>query len=305
MTTVKIEGLPYPCRTVSARRRLDLKREIETLHNDGKLADIVYRKYSRIFNCPMPKRYSESGSLIVAAVPRPQETVGFSWKGTTHWLLLPPSYIRYWEVTKQVESLLNQLLKPQGYRAIFARVPQKIAATRSGLAQYGRNNITYVPGCGSLHMLVTYYSDLPCSDDTWQEPEIMPQCQTCSACARACPSQAISSDGFTLRQDLCITLYSGYSGGLDIPGWLDTSWIECLIGCMKCQRICPENRAYVKWIEKNETFSEEETQLLRAGLTKDALPGSIRDKLDRMGLIRFFGLKKCLEMFSRKLTILL
>jgi len=74
---------------------------------------------------------------------------------------------------------------------------------------------------------------------------------------------------------------------------------------MKCQRICPGNRAYVKWIEKNETFSEEETQLLRAGLSEDALPGAIRAKLDRMGLIRFFGLKKCLEMFSRKLTILL
>jgi len=70
-------------------------------------------------------------------------------------------------------------------------------------------------------------------------------------------------------------------------------------------RICPENRAYVKWIEKNETFSEEETQLLRAGLTEDALPGATREKLERMGLIRFFGLNKCLEMFSRKLTILL
>jgi len=305
MTTVKIEDLPYPCRIVSARRREDLKKEIETLHADGKLADIVYRKYSRIFDCPMPKRYSESGSLIVAAVPRPQETMGFSWKGTTHWLLLPPSYIRYWEITEQVESLLNQLLKPRGYRAVFARVPQKIAAARSGLAQYGRNNITYVPGCGSLHMLVTYYSDMPCFDDTWQEPEIMPQCQTCSACAGACPSKAISKDGFIIQQDRCITLYSGYSGSLDFPDWLDPSWIECLIGCMKCQRICPENRPYVKWIEKNETFSEAETQLLRKGLTKDTLPGSIRDKLDRMGLIRFFGLKKCLEMLSRKLTLLL
>ncbi len=305
MTTVKIEDLPYPCRIVSARRREDLKKEIETLHADGKLADIVYRKYSRIFDCPMPKRYSESGSLIVAAVPRPQETVGFSWKGTTRWLLLPPSYIRYWEITEEVESLLKQLLKPQGYRVVFARVPQKIAATRSGLAQYGRNNITYVPGCGSLHMLVTYYSDMPCPDDTWQEPEILPQCRTCSACAGACPSKAISKDEFIIQQDRCITLYSGYSGGLDFPGWLDPSWIECLIGCMKCQRICPENRAYVKRIEKNETFSEEETQLLRMGLTEDTLPGSIRDKLDRMGLIRFFGLKKCLEMLSRKLTLLL
>ncbi len=305
MTTTNIEGLPYPNRIVSARRRDDLKKEIDTLHADGKLADLVYRSYSRIFDCPMPEGFSESGSLIVAAVPRPQETIGFTWKGTTHWLLLPPSYIRYWEITEQVESLLNQLLKPRGYRVVFARVPQKIAATRSGLAQYGRNNITYVPGCGSMHMLVTYYSDMPCSEDTWQEPGIMPQCRTCTAFAGACPSEAISKDGFIIRQDRCITLYSGYSGGLEFPGWLEPSWIECLIGCMKCQRICPENRAYVKEIEKNETFSEEETQLLRGGLTEETLPGSIRDKLERMGLIRFFGMKKCLEMLSRKLTLLL
>jgi epoxyqueuosine reductase len=305
MTTVKIEDLPYPCRIVSARRREDMKQEIDTLHADGKLADIVYRSYSRIFDCPMPEGYTESGSLIVAAVPHPQETVGFSWKGSTHWLLIPPSYVKYWEITEQVESLLYRLLKPHGYRAVFARVPQKITATRSGLAQYGRNNITYVPGCGSFYMLVTYYSDMPCPDDTWQEPEIMPQCSTCSACVKSCPTGAISKDRFTIRQDRCITLYSGYSGGLDFPDWLDSSWIECLIGCMKCQRICPQNQAYVKWIEKSETFSEEETQLLRAGLTENDLPGSIRDKLDRMGLIRFFGLTKCLEMLSRKLTLLL
>jgi len=305
MMTANIDDLPYPHRTVSARRREDLKKEIDTLHADGKLADIVYRSYSRIFDCPMPEGYSESGSLIVAAVPRPQETIGFSWKGATHWLLLPPSYIRYWEITEQVESLLNQRLKPHGYGVTFARVPQKIAAARSGLAQYGRNNITYVPGCGSFHMLVTFYSDMPRPDDTWQEPEIMPQCQTCSACAAACPSKAISRDGFMIQQDRCITLYSGYSGGLDFPDWLDASWIECLIGCMKCQRSCPENRAYVKWIEQNESFSEEETQLLRTGLDENDIPGSIRDKLDRMGLIRFFGLKKCLETLSYKLKLLL
>ncbi len=48
---------------------------------------------------------------------------------------------------------------------------------------------------------------------------------------------------------------------------------------MKCQRTCPENRAYVKWSEKNETFSDEETQLLRTDLTANDIPGSIRDKL--------------------------
>lgn len=305
MTNVNIDDLPYPHRIVSARRREDMKKEIDTLHADGKLADIVYRSYTRIFDCPMPEGYTESGSLIIAAVPRPQETIGFSWKGTTHWLQLPPSYIRYWEITEQVEALLNQRLKPHGYSTAFARVPQKIAAARSGLAQYGRNNIAYVPGCGSLHMLVTYYSDMPCPNDTWQEPGIMPQCQKCSACAAACPSKAIPHDGFLIQQDRCITLYSGYSGGLDFPDWLEPSWIECLIGCMKCQRSCPENRAYVKWIEQNESFSEEETKLLRSGLTENDIPSSIHEKLDRMGLIRFFGLKKLLEVLSRKLNLLL
>jgi epoxyqueuosine reductase len=305
MTTLSIDGIPYPHRILSARRREDMRKEIETLHTDGKLADIVYRSYRRIFDCLMPEGYSESGSLIVAAVPRPQETVGFSWKGSTHWLLLPPTYIRYWEITYQLESKLNELLKPQGYKAKFACVPQKIAAARSGLARYGRNNITYVPGCGSLHMLVTYYSDMPCPDDAWQEAEIMTQCQTCKACAGACPTKAISKDGFTIRQDRCLTLYSGYSGSLDFPGWLNQSWFECLIGCMKCQRICPENKSYINWIEENETFTEEETRLLREGLTEDNLPAEIRDKLDRLDLIRFFDLKNCLEMLARKLTLLL
>lgn len=305
MTTVNFDDLPYPHRIVSAQRREDMKKEIDTLHADGKLADIVYRSYIRIFDCPMPEGYTESGSLIIAAVPRPQETVGFSWKGMTHQLLLPPTYVRYWEITEQVEALLNQRLKTHGYSAAFARVPQKIAATCSGLAQYGRNNIAYVPGCGSLHMLATYYSDMPCPNDTWQEPIMMPQCQKCSACVNACPSKAIPLDGSTIQQDRCITLYSGYSGGLDFPDWLDDSWIECLIGCMKCQRTCPENRAYVKWIEQNESFSEEETQLLRSGLTENDLPEAIRDKLERTGLIRFFGLKRLLEVLSRKLNLLL
>ncbi|MGE5342126.1 MAG: hypothetical protein ACM3SY_11685 [Candidatus Omnitrophota bacterium] len=303
--TVNLEGLPYPYRIVSARRRGDIKNEIEMLHDSGKLADMVYRSYSRIFDCRMPDGYSESGSLIVMAIPRPQETIGFSWKGDIKWLLLPPSYIRYWEITEEAESLLNQRLEPHGYRATFARLPQKIAATRSGLAQYGRNNITYVPECGSLHMLATFYSDMPCTDDTWHDPQLMPRCQTCSACAAVCPSEAIPVDGFLIRQDRCITLYSGYFGGMEFPEWLDPSWVECLIGCMKCQRACPENRAHVNWIETNETFSEDETHLLRGGLSEETVSDSIRERLDRMGLIRFFGLKNCLEIFARKLPLLL
>lgn len=305
MSAPNFENFPYPYRIISARRREDLKNEIETLHSTGQLPDIVYRSYTRIFDCPLPQGFSDSASIFVTAVPRPQETIGFEWNGSIHPLLIPPTYIGFWEYTAKVKHLLNEIVSPYGYQLEYARIPQKIAATRCGLAKYGRNNISYVPGYGSLHMLVTYYIDMPCTQDTWQEPQLMEQCRTCSACSAACPSKAIPKNGHLIKQDRCLTLYSGYSGKLDFPQWLDTSWVECLVGCMRCQRICPENRPYINWIEQSETFTQEETRLMREGLTEETLPQNIREKLDRTDLIRFFGLKECLEMLSKKLNLLL
>lgn len=304
MTITQIEGFPYPHRIVSAKRRNDLKNEIDSLHSGGKIADIVFRNYGS-FECPIPDGYSESGSLIITAIPRPMETIGFTWKGSVQWILVPPSYIGYWDILKQTESVLTDMLAPMGYRPILCRVPQKLAAVRSGLAKYGRNNIAYVPDFGSFHMLLTFYSDMPCPEDEWNEPELMPQCTNCSACKNACPTGAISDDSFIIDHERCITLYSGYIPGLDYPEWMDKSSIDCLIGCIKCQRNCPVNLPLTKNIEKNESFTEEETQLLRTGLNDGTLPDSIREKLTRLNLIQFFGVEKCLNMLSKKLNMFL
>jgi len=175
---------------------------------------------------------------------------------------------------------------------------------RSGLARYGRNNITYVPGLGSFHMLVSYYSSLPCEREDWVEPQLLERCESCTACRRACPTEAIAEDRFVVRQDRCITFYSGYSGPQEHPEWLDPSWIECLIGCRRCQIVCPENRPFRRRVEDGWEFSEEETAMLLEGLTGATVPAATRGKLEAMGLIEFFGLEECLQMLSRKLAIL-
>jgi epoxyqueuosine reductase len=153
-------------------------------------------------------------------------------------------------------------------------------------------------------MLVSYYSSLPCEQEEWVEPQLLARCESCTACRRACPTGAIPEDRFAVRQDRCITFYSGYSGPQEHPEWLDPSWVECLIGCRRCQIVCPENRPFRRWVEDGWEFSEEETAMLLEGLTAATLPPATRAKLNAMGLIEFFGLEECLEMLSRKLGIL-
>ena len=311
MTSAQLEGangplmgVPFVHRMVPAARRDDLREEIEAAHDAGLLSDLIFRSYTRIFNCPLPDADAGARSLIVGALPHPQSRVTFARRGSRFTVLVPPSYIRYWDLTRQAEDALNDLLAPQGHWARFARVPQKALAVHSGLGSYGRNNIVYVPGLGSFHMLVSYYSSLPCEEDRWLKPRLLERCERCTACRRACPTGAIPEDRTALRQERCITFYSGYSGPQELPEWLDPEWIECLVGCRHCQIVCRENRPFRNWVEDDWEFSEAETSLLLDGLTAATVPEAIRAKLDAMGLIEFFGLEECLQMLSSKLAIL-
>jgi len=78
-------------------------------------------------------------------------------------------------------------------------------AARTGVARYGRNNITYVPEHGSFHRLVAYYTDLDLGLDQWQEREALPACKTCDLCQKACPASVISRDTFVIRVERCLT----------------------------------------------------------------------------------------------------
>lgn len=299
-----IGGVPFPHRIVPAWRRLDLRREIEAAREAGLLSDLIFRSYARIFDCPLPEDCTDPQSLIIGALPHPQSRVTFTWGGSRRTVLIPPSYVRYWELTRQGEKHLNRLLAPEGHWVRFAPVPQKTLAVRSGLARYGRNNIAYVRGLGSFHLLVSYYSSLPCENDDWLESRLLDRCAQCTACLKSCPTGAIAMDRLALHQDRCITFYSGYSGPQELPAWLKPDWIECLVGCRRCQIVCPENRAFREWIEDDWELTEEDTELLLNGLTPATLPSALYAKLDAMGLIEFFGLAECLQMLARKLTIL-
>lgn len=77
-------------------------------------------------------------------------------------------------------------------------------------------------------------------------------------------------DRFLLHAEHCLTYHN--EGAAELPAWVDPSWHHCLIGCMKCQSACPENKAFLGWFDDRDEFAENETQLLVKRTSFDQLP---------------------------------
>jgi len=176
-------------------------------------------------------------------------------------------------------------------------LPEKLLAVRSGLGSYGRNNICYVNGMGSFHQLVVFYTELPCEEDNWQESQLMESCEGCSACLDNCPTGAITPERFLLRAERCITFHNERRE--DFPTWIDPSWHKCIVGCLDCQAICPENKNILEWVEEKGEFSQEETALLLEGKMLNRLSSTLIIKLTQLDLMEY------LDVLPRNLSVLL
>jgi epoxyqueuosine reductase len=144
---------------------------------------------------------------------------------------------------------------------------------------------------------MAFFSDLPCEDDVWFESSMMKECQKCTACIRACPTGAITSERFLIRAERCLTFQNERSG--EFPSWVDPSWHHCLFGCMGCQKICPQNKRMLNWIEDRGEFTEQETSLILEKVPLNRIPSSTRKKIERLYMIDEY------ELLSRNLNSVL
>lgn len=279
----------YEGRIISVDHIRDLQKEIEGRYRQGSLDRDFFRERLGFFDFRIPTDLQEAESLIVIAVPRPQSQATFTWNGESRALVIPPTYVAYERTRKGIEQFVAGFLATKGYRVARTALPLKLLAVHSGLGAYGRNNICYVPSMGSFLQLVGFYSDLPCRKDNWQEEQMMKSCQNCYACRQNCPTGAIPDDRFLLRAERCIVFHNERKGDIPFPAWIDLSSHNCLVGCLHCQRVCPQNRKFLQWIEEKEEFSQEETVLLLKGVPRDRLPAETVRKLERLDLIEDMG----------------
>ncbi|UCE80531.1 MAG: 4Fe-4S binding protein [Methanobacteriota archaeon] len=283
---------------VSVEHLDELGAEIRSLHSEGLLDNDFYRERAGSYFKPkLPRSIRNARSIIVVAVPTPLIRTTFLWKGFRVRTIVPPTYCDVRRITWRAKKELKEAFEPNDYRCVKAELPLKLLAVRSGLARYGRNNITYIPRYGSFHRLTAFYSDYECTTDNWSDKRALPLCKKCKACTDACPTNAIQKDRFLIRAERCLTLLNEKDAGHGFPDWVDTSAHNSIVGCMLCQRACPYNKNVVDWCESREEFSEEETAYLLRGRFSNDRASHIKSKLQRVGL--------SLNLFPRNLKALL
>jgi len=283
---------------VSVKHLEELGSEIMSLRAKGLFADEIYRTYGpQFFDPHLPKRFPGAKSIIVVSTPQPALRAKFHYRGKAFDFLVPPTYYDAYKVTWKTRKLLKEAFAPKSYRLVRAALPLKLLAVRSGLAQYGKTNITYVPGFGSFHRLTAFYSDYDSPVDYWREKEALPLCSKCRACLNVCPTSAIQKDRFLIRADRCLTFLNEKPSKKGFPGWLDSKSHNTIIGCLRCQRACPYNKEVADFIEDRGNFSEKETAYLLSGKFSGEKAKKIQTKLGRIGLD--------LSTFPRNLKVLL
>jgi epoxyqueuosine reductase len=283
---------------VPVDRLADLREGIEAGRRNGLYDESLYREYLSAFVFGPPAELRDARSIIVIATPQTHVSFTFDHDGGKVMAVVPATYLHGRETDRKAQETLAGLLAPAGYHVAPAILPKKLLAVRSGLAAYGRNNVTYVDGLGSFHRLSAFYSDMPCDGDEWHELRLLDRCEKCRLCHTLCPTGAIARDRFLLHAERCIVFHNEKPWTEPFPSWLDPAWHNCLVGCLLCQAKCPENRAVAGNCRKGAEFTSGETELVLAGTPLDRMPASLAKKLEA------FDLASLLEVLPRNLKAL-
>ncbi len=281
-----LEEQGYRGTVVPVEHVAQLEHEMEERLSRKEIDAGLHEKYLSGFKFDVTTNLPGTCSIIITAAPQPQRKVTFHFNGQAYPVIIPPTY--YADTDDCVKGILQKMLSSNGYQLHRAALPLKLLAVCSGMASYGKNNITYVEGLGSFVRLRAFLSDMPAGRSEWSEPRTMKECDSCKACLKACPTGAIVSDRFLVHAERCLTFFNEESD--EFPEWLDPAWHNSLVGCMKCQLICPVNRPFVNWVEDGEDFDEAETQLLLDGVPLDRIPAETVNKLNRCYMTEYLNL---------------
>ncbi|MFX1484758.1 MAG: hypothetical protein ACFFCP_16395, partial [Promethearchaeota archaeon] len=196
--------------------------DFESMEDKGYVSNNeIFRNYISGVSYSLPETMPEAKSIIVLAVFVPMALVNFHYNETVHELVIPPQYYSTGvEEDQIVETIQKNIIKEEGYRVESAEpyVLLKRLAVRSGLARYGRTNITYVKDFGSFIELFAFFTDYEFERDDWTEVKMLEECENCRLCRNRCQTGAIRGDPFVIDVEKCVTLYNEISG--EFPDWI-------------------------------------------------------------------------------------
>jgi len=148
----------------------------------------------------------------------------------------------HWVIKDKLKSLLAYIREEVGEvngRCFVDSAPvlERDWARRSGVGWVGKHTLLLHPKVGSYFFLAELIIDLELATD---DP-IRDYCGTCTRCIDACPTEAISPQGYVMDGSKCIS-YLTIELKDAIPDEFKGKMEGWVFGCDICQQVCPWNR---------------------------------------------------------------
>ena len=291
-----LNAVGYEMRSVFIARVHELEAEIIGQRNIGLISSDFYNTALGGFDFNLESSHPNAKSLLINTAPDCTDYIEFHTDQGIKPLKLPATYHTKNQIGK-IRSIFKEFELNYGIEFNYASLPHKLLAARSGLAKYGRNNVTYSDAFGSFQYLITFTIDIALEEDCWQEAKLMTACENCRKCIKACPTKALSEPRFTLDAEKCITYLNEYPG--EFPKWVAKEWHNAIIGCTLCTESCPVNKPHINSGTRIESFDISESQLILSGSPFEQLPSSVQAKLNNCSLASSY------QLLSRNIRALL
>lgn len=119
-----------------------------------------------------------------------------------------------------------------------APVMERQWAEKAGLGWTGKNTLLINPKAGSYFFLAELIIDLELQSDS----PMKDYCGTCTRCIDACPTEAISANGYLLDASKCISYLTIELKDDQLPEEFRGKMKNYMFGCDICQEVCPWNK---------------------------------------------------------------
>lgn len=263
---IKLAVVPIGCLN-------ELKEDMDLLAEKNELNELQKWIVSKRYILDAPSTDFEPKSVVVAVWQLAVARAIFHFRGKAASCIIEDSF-----TNTDVHDRLSKIFAGNGNSLSYVHwMPQKRLAVRSGLCEYGRNNITYCGNWGSLIRLGTYISDATVENSVWRDVVNMELCESCGKCIEHCPTKAVLPDRFLINNEICLANLNCFDDR-DIPDWVPPSAHHRLTECMYCQDICPMNQKLFSELKTIE-FSEAETEAILNAETFGDFPEAVRNKL--------------------------
>lgn len=301
-------------RVVPISRLDDLRREQAKLSETNTLNDFQKMMTSGK-SLELPELPFAAKSIIIAVTPH-YSYADVTFKHNSKDYKMYSAFVKLYD-TSEIDAFGAEALPKYGAAAapVNGMFPLKLLGVMCGIAEYGRNNITYIndshglaayENLGSYFGYSAYFSDLEPECDFWRdEPTVAKTCETCGACVALCKTGAISREQFLIDTSKCFSMMSTAAGELPpVPNDAHHS----IVRCMKCQYKCQMNRKASERTYPAVVFSEEETEFILRGESYENAPESLRETAIAFGLHIFSetaarNIKRCFDLIDAGETL--